>query len=118
MLIVLYRNSRYYQFCFMLVTTFVLAVSFSGKSFAGSILPANRITNFCAELSLSLYLTHWPVLIAFQGLFQDINELYRQKFVFLCCALAVALGYTYIMRGIFKLLPIIKDKLGSVMLEE
>ena len=117
MLIALYRNSRYYQFCFILVTTFVLAVSFSGKSFAGSMLPANRLTYFCAELSLSLYLTHWTVLKVFQQLFQDPNELYRQKFVFLCCALAAALGYTYIMRGVFKMLPIVKEKLKRVMLE-
>lgn len=117
MLIVLYRNGRYYQFCFILVTMFVLAVSFSGKSFAGSMLPANRLTYFCAELSLSLYLTHWTVLKVFQQLFQDPNELYRQKFVFLCCALAAALGYTYIMRGVFKMLPIVKEKLKRVMLE-
>ena len=117
MLIVLYRNGRYYQFCFILVTTFVLAVSFSGKSFAGSILPANRLTNFCAELSLSVYLTHYTVLRVFRYLYEDINELYRQKFVFLCCALAAALGYTYIMRGVFKMLPIVKEKLKRVMLE-
>ena len=117
MLIVLYRNGRYYQFCFILVTMFVLAVSFSGKSFAGSILPANRITNFCAELSLSVYLTHYTVLRVFRYLYEDINELYRQKFVFLCCALAAALGYTYIMRGVFKMLPIVKEKLKRVMLE-
>ena len=116
-LIVLYRNSRYYQFCFILATTLVLAVSFSGKSFAGSMLPANTVTNFCAELSLSLYLIHWPVLMVFQHVFKDINELYRQKFVFLYCALAVALGYTYVMRGVLKMLPIVKRKLKSVMLE-
>ena len=117
MLIALYRNSRYYQFCFILVTTFVLAVSFSGKSFAGSILPANGLTNFCAELSLNLYLSHAAVLHIFWYFFQDPNELYRQKFVFLCCALAAALGYTYIMRGVFKMLPIVKEKLKRVMLE-
>ena len=97
---------------------FTLAVSFSGKSFAGSMLPANTFTNFCAELSLSLYLTHWPVLRVFQHLFKDINDLYRQKFVFLYCALTVALAYTYIMRGVFKVLPIVKEKLKSVMLEQ
>ena len=116
-LIALYRSSIYYLFCFVLVATLVLAVSFSGKSFAGSMLPANRLTYFCAELSLSLYLTHWTVLKVFQQLFQDPNELYRQKFVFLCCALAAALGYTYIMRGVFKMLPIVKEKLKRVMLE-
>ena len=97
---------------------FTLAVSFSGKSFAGSMLPANTFTNFCAELSLSLYLTHWPVLKAFEYIYPDINDLYRQKFVFLYCALAVALAYTYIMRGVFKMLPIMKEKLKSVMLEQ
>lgn len=117
-LIVLYRNTRYYRFCFILIAALVLAVSFSGKSFAGSMLPANTFTNFCAELSLSLYLTHWPVLRVFQHLFKDINDLYRQKFVFLYCALTVALAYTYIMRGVFKVLPIVKEKLKSVMLEQ
>lgn len=119
-LITLYRPFRYYRACFILVATFVLAISFSGKSFAGSMLPANTFTNFCAELSLSLYLTHYPVLVVFRDiLFKsvDINDLYRQKFVFLCCALAVALAYTYIMRGVFKMLPIVKEKLKSVILE-
>ena len=53
----------------------------------------------------------------FSACFKDINELYRQKFVFLYCALAVALGYTYVMRGVLKMLPIVKRKLKSVMLE-
>lgn len=116
--ITLYRNWRNYQFCFMLVVIAVLAISFSGKSFAGSILPANTFTNFCAEFSLSVYLTHLAVLKAFQYIYEDINDLYRQKFVFLFCALVVALAYTYIMRGVFKMLPIMKEKLKSVMLEQ
>lgn len=57
------------------------------------------------------------LLRVFRYLYEDINELYRQKFVFLCCALAAALGYTYIMRGVFKMLPIVKEKLKRVMLE-
>ena len=118
MLIALYRNSIYYQFCFILITALVLAVSFSGKSFAGSALPANGFTNFCAELSLNLYLSHGAVLYSFRYLFKDVDDLYRQKYVFLFCALAAALAYTYIMRGVFKLLPIIKEKLRSAMLEE
>lgn len=121
MLIMLYRNSRYYQFCFILIAALVLAVSFSGKSFAGSMLPANTFTNFCAELSLSLYLTHVPVLIVFRDILfksNNVNDLYRQKFLFLYCALAVALAYTYIMRGVFKMLPIVKEKLKSVLLEQ
>lgn len=118
MLIALYRNSIYYQFCFILITALVLAVSFSPKSFAGSALPANGFTNFCAELSLNLYLSHGAVLYSFRYLFKDVDDLYRQKYVFLFCALAAALAYTYIMRGVFKLLPIIKEKLRSAMLEE
>ena len=57
------------------------------------------------------------MLHIFWYFFQDPNELYRQKFVFLCYALAAALGYTYIMRGVFKMLPIVKEKLKRVMLE-
>lgn len=112
------RDSRHYRLCFCLIIILTLAISFSGKSFAGSMLPANTFTNFCAELSLSLYLTHWPVLKAFQYIYPDINDLYRQKFVFLYCALAVALVYTYTMRGVFKMLPIVKEKLKSIMLEQ
>lgn len=116
-LISCYRNSREYQFCFILIATVVLAVSFSGKSFAGSMLPANRFTNFCAEYSLGLYLTHDIVLKVFKYTYVDLNDMYRQKFIFLYCALTVALGYTYIMRGVFKMLPIVKEKLKRVMLE-
>lgn len=120
-LIMLYRNSRYYQFCFILIAAFVLAVSFSGKSFAGSTLPASTFTNFCAEFSLSLYLTHNTVIVVFRNILfksDDINDLYCPKFVFLYCAFSVALAYTYIMRGVFKLLPIVKEKLKSVLLEQ
>ena len=117
-LIMLHRKGIYYQLCFSLTIMMIVAVSFSGKSFAGSILPANGLTNFCAELSLNLYLSHWPIVAAFRHIFKDVDDLYRQKFIFLCCALAAALAYTYIMRGVFKLLPIIKEKLRSVMLEE
>ena len=120
-LIILYRNSIYDDFCFILLATLALAQSFSGKSFAGSMLPANTFTNFCAELSLSLYLTHRPVSRVFQDILfksDNVNDLYRQKFIFLYCALAIALAYTYIMRGVFKMLPIVKEKLKSVMLEQ
>lgn len=118
LLICLFRSDRNYWLCFISIVTIILAISFSGKSFAGSMLPANGFTNFCAELSLSLYLTHRPMLIIFQHFFKDVNDLYRQKFVFLYCALAVALAYTYIMRGVFKMLPIVKEKLKSVLLEQ
>lgn len=121
MAMTLYKVTKYHQYCFILIIMFTLAVSFSGKSFAGSMLPANTFTNFCAELSLNLYLTHHPVLVAFRDILfkdADINHLYRQKFVFLYCVLAVALAYTYIMRGVFKVLPIMKEKLKSVMLEQ
>lgn len=117
-LISCYRNSREYQFCFILITTITLAISFSRKSFAGSMLPANNFTNFCAELSLGIYLTHDIVLKVFKYTYPNVNDLYRQKFVFLYCALAVALAYTYIMRGVFKMLPIVKEKLKSVLLEQ
>jgi len=116
-LITLYRSGRNYQFCFILIATFVLAISFSGKSFAGNMFPANSFTNFCAEFSLGLYLTHYTVYRIFRYLYVDIDERYRQKFVFLFCALAAALVYTFIMRGLFKMLPIVKQKLKSVMLE-
>lgn len=117
-LIMLYRNGRYYCFCFILIAALVLAASFSGKSFAGSMLPANNFTNFCTELSLSLYLTHLTVYKIFVHLYDDINDLYRQKFAFLFCALVVAVAYTYIMRGVFKMLPIVKEKLKTVILEQ
>lgn len=112
------KGSRLFQFCFILIATFVLAASFSGKSFAGSILPANKFTNFCAEYSFSLYLSHYPVLRIFRYTYEDIDDLYSQKFVFLICALTAALVYTFIMRGAFKMLPIVKQKLRSVMLEQ
>lgn len=117
-LISCYRNSREYQFCFILIVTITLAASFSRKSFAGSILPANNFTSFCAELSLGIYLNHHTVWRLFRYIYGDVNDLYRQKFVFLYCALAVALAYTYIMRGVFKMLPIVKEKLKSVLLEQ
>ena len=88
------------------------------KSFAGSLLPANKLTDFCAEFSLSLYLIHWPVLKAFRHFYPELNDLYRQKFVFLFCALAAALAYTYVMRGVFKMLPTVKQKIKSIMLEQ
>ncbi len=113
-----YKDTRHYQFCFILIAVLTLAASFSRKSFAGSRLPANKLTNFCAEFSLSLYLIHWPVLKAFRHFYPELNDLYRQKFVFLFCALAAALAYTYVMRGVFKMLPTVKQKIKSIMLEQ
>mgnify|MGYP007092243892 FL=1 len=63
-------------------------------------------------------MTHDIVLKVFKYTYPNVNDLYRQKFVFLYCALAVALAYTYIMRGVFKMLPIVKEKLKSVLLEQ
>lgn len=117
-LITLYRTGRNYQFCFALAATLTLALSFSGKSLAGSLLPANAFTGFCAEFSLSVYLTHNTVLKIFRYVYEDINDLYSRKFVFLFCALAAALVYTLVMRGVFKMLPAAKQKLKSVILEQ
>lgn len=112
-----FKNSRNYRFCFILIAMFTLALSFSGKSLAGSMLPANKFTNFCAEFSLSLYLTSYIVLKIFRYIYKDVNNLYRQKFLFLFCVIVVAMAYTFIMRGVFKMLPVIKQKLESLMLE-
>jgi len=110
-LIACQTNSRNYQFCFIIIMMLTVSISFSRKSFAGSLLPANGLTNFCAEYSFSLYLTHRPILYVFQYIYhEDINDLYRQKFIFLFCAFLVALAYMLIMRKVFKILPNIKIK--------
>lgn len=113
------RSGRNYQFCFIVIMALTISASFSRKSLAGRYLPANGITGFCAEFSLSLYLTHRSMLYLFQYIYRDdLNELYRQKFVFIFCALILALVYTIFMRGMFKVLPIIKDKIKSVVMQE
>lgn len=118
LLICFFRDSRNYQFCFILIATFAVGVSFSGKSFAGSlILPAKRLASFCAEFSFSLYLTHYPILRIFQYTYEDVSDLYQQKFVFLLLVLSAALAYMLFMRGVLKILPTVKQKLKSVILE-
>lgn len=113
------RNSRNYQFCFIIIMMLTVSISFSGKSFAGRFLPANGLTSFCAEYSLSLYLTHRSVLYVFQYIYrEDINELYHQKFVFLFYTLMLALTYMFFMRGVFKMLPPIKKKIKFIMQEQ
>lgn len=118
LLICFFRDSRNYQFCFILIATFVVGISFSLKSFAGSILPANNFTSFCAEFSFSLYLIHYPILRIFKYTYEEVSDLYRQKFVFFFLVLSVTLIYMFFMRGVLKTLPVVKQKLKSVILEQ
>lgn len=58
------------------------------------------------------------MLKVFKYIYTDINNLYQQKFVFLFYMLVAGLTYMFIMRGVFKMLPIINQKLKSVMLDQ
>lgn len=62
-------------------------------------------------------MTHYTVLRIFRYTYEDIDDLYRQKFVFLFCALTVALAFTFIMRRVLKTLPKIVNKLKSILME-
>lgn len=117
-LIACLRKDRYFQFCFIIIATVTIAISFSGKSYAGNQFPANRLTNFLAEYSFCIYLIHVPILRLFQYTHPDLNELYRQKFVFLFSVLIAGLLYLLLMRRMRSAMYMMGKKLRSRFLAQ
>lgn len=116
LLIICLRRTLYYNFCFILLIAISLAISLSGKSCSARVFPESRMTGFCAEFSLYLYVTQLIVLRFFRAVYLDSNELYRQKFVFILTAIAVAFAFMYLTRGTVKLFGMAKRKLKPVLI--
>lgn len=118
LLIVCLRRTLYYNFCFILLISLCLAISLSGKSYSAKMITENRITRFCAEFSLYLYVTQLTVLRFFRANYPDVNELYRQKFIFLFVAIAVALIFMYLTRGALKVGAAVKRRIEPALVRK
>lgn len=118
LLIACLRRTLYYNFCFILLIAVSLAISLSERSYSVKVIPEGRITRFCAEFSLYLYVTQLTVLRFFRALYPDVNDLYRQKFVFIPVAVVVALSFMYLTRGAIKLFNVAKRRLKPVLICE
>lgn len=112
------KGNRYYQFCLTIAATLLIAITLSGKSCTARWFPQTRITDFCAEWSLAIYISHRLVGRWFLGAYPGIDDImYQKKTVVIAAALIVSLIYLFTMRWIFRIFPSFARKTRALFLD-
>ena len=76
-------DSRNFRWVVTLLFFFAVAISISGASFTAKIFPASKLTRWLGELSMGIYLTHYPIMRIFKHRWPVAEEMFKQKYVFL-----------------------------------
>lgn len=91
-------DTRYFRWIITAMFFFAVAISISGASFTCSLLPAGRITQYLGELSMGIYLTHYPIMLIFRFVLVEPENVYRHKFTFLAVVLVAAVLFCLLAR--------------------
>ena len=96
--ICLYRNTKYYQWLAILLFMLSIAIAFSGKSYLEQLLRRVRFVPFLGELSLSIYLVHYPMIQLQEWILKHfgIARYYDYRLLFAAVVVVAALLHYYL----------------------
>lgn len=96
--ICLYRNTKYYQWLAILLFMLSIAIAFSGKSYLEQLLRRVRFVPFLGELSLSIYLVHYPMIQLQEWILKHIGiaRYYDYRLLFAAVVVVAALLHYYL----------------------
>lgn len=114
----LHRDTRYYQWLVTLSLALALAIALSGNSYLNRLLEKVRVVPFLGEISLSIYLVHYVVLLAYQRLWQRLDGSYETHILpFVLLVLAFALLHYFLTKLFMKLCRTGWTKLRTKLIE-
>lgn len=108
--IIFNRSTRYYQWLVTLLLLVSIAIAFSGKTWMVRWTDGSKIVSFLGELSLSIYLTHIPVMELFNWQFDISGWSYREMLLLFAAIVAASLLHLTVTKWIIRIIPKIGKK--------
>lgn len=110
------RSTRNWQYVCICAITIAIAISFSNHSYTAVVFKSNRITNFLADYSLGIFLTHMTVLDVFEEIYPKVEIRLNYEMNFMVVMLVVSFVYTIFMYGFMRALPGIGKIISKMLL--
>ncbi len=105
-------DTRNFRWVVMMMFFFAGAISISGASFTKALLPAGKVTGWLGEMSMGIYLTHYPIMRIYKHLWPDPYEMFSHKTSFLVVVFAASVVFClvskYAGRGVGRITAALK----------
>lgn len=95
-------DTRNFRWVVTMMFFLAVAISISGASWTRVLFPAGKVTAFLGELSMGIYLTHYPIMRIFQHLWSDATAMFSHKASFFAVVLAASVALCLLSRCIQK----------------
>lgn len=117
-LVMLFKDTRYWQWCVLLAFMAAVSISLSGHSLWRTALgKISGIVKYLSVFSLSIYLMHRPISRCFEYIYPDNDVLYAHVFLYMAAVLVGALAHHLITTGLIRFWRIYGIKIKAVFLE-
>lgn len=107
-------DTRNFRWVVMMMFFFACAISISGASFTKALFPAGKVTGWLGEMSMGIYLTHYPIMRIYKHLWTDPYEMFEHKISFLVVVFAASVVFCvvtkYVARAAGRITTAIKGK--------
>lgn len=91
-------DSRNFRWVVMLIFFFAVAISISGASFTKRLFPSGKVTKWLGELSMGIYLTHYPIMRIYKYIWTDPYEMFDHKFSYLAVVFAASVLFCVVSK--------------------
>lgn len=95
-------DSRNFRWVITLMFFLAVAISISGASFTRKLLPMSKVTQWLGEMSMGIYLTHYPIMRIYKHLWPNAEEMFQHKLSFLAVVFAASVLFCVVSRLLVK----------------
>ena len=100
--LLMHFNTRSFRWMVTLMFVLAVTISASGASFTHRLMPAGKVTRWLGELSMGVYLTHYPIMRIYKQLWPEAKEMFYHKFSFLAVVLVTSVLFCLAVRLVEK----------------
>lgn len=91
-------NTRPFRWLTILIFFFAVAITMSGNCYSNRIFSHSKITDYLGEMSLGLYLTHYPIYRMFKSVWIEPYEMFRHKLLYGAVVLIAANIFLWVVK--------------------
>lgn len=113
-----FYTSRNCKWLATLIFVLVLAITISCKSYSCDIFRDSKMTRFLGELSLGVYLGHFPVGQLLVYFYPNPDEFLAQKWLYLACVLVAGYLVIVLAKLMIKGATVLNSGLRKILVEE
>ena len=110
-------DSRNIRWVITLLFFLAVAISISGASFTQKLFPMSKLSQWLGEMSMGIYLTHYPIMRIYKYLWPDAHEMFRHKFSFLAVVFAASVLFCVVCKWLVKVTVFAVGKLKAVTVQ-